>query len=134
MAKIRGLGGVFIFSSNPRKLASWYRRILGIPLKYLGEKVYYIEVYYRSLSRPGKKLHTVLAIMPAQGKLDSKRNQSMINYRVDDLESFVRGLEKRRVKVDPISEGPDAEGFGKFTHLKDPEGNQIELWQPSTGI
>ncbi len=48
----------------------------------------------------------------------------MINYRVDDLESFVQKLVRRKVKVDPIHLGPDAEGIGKFTHLKDPEGNR----------
>ena len=98
--------------------------MLGIPLKYLGEDVYYVELYYRSLSNPRKKLHTVFAIMPAKGKLNSERNQSMINYRVDDLESFVQKLVRRKVKVDPINTGPDAEGIGKFTHLKEPEGNR----------
>ncbi|MDH2899852.1 MAG: VOC family protein [archaeon] len=108
--------------------------MLEIPLKYLGEDVYYVELYYRFLSNPRKKLHTMFAIMPAKGKLDSERNQSLINYRVDDLESFVQKLVGRKVKVDPIHQVPDAEGIGKFTHLKDPEGNRIELWQPSTGI
>ncbi len=28
----------------------------------------------------------------------------------------------------------DGIGEGKFTHLKDPDGNTIELWEPSTGI
>ena len=131
---IDGIGGVFIFSEKPRGLALWYIKTLGIPLKYLGEKVYYVELYYRSLSSPRKKLHTVFAIMPAKGKLGSQRNQSMINYRVDDLESFVKTLVRRRVKEDPIHTRPDYEGIGKFTHLKDPEGNRIELWEPSTGI
>ncbi len=58
----------------------------------------------------------------------------MINYRVEDLRGFVARLERTRVRVDPIHEGPDAEEIGKFTHLRDPDGNRLELWEPSTGV
>jgi predicted enzyme related to lactoylglutathione lyase len=132
--KVAGIGGVFILSNRPRLLAGWYRRVLGVPLKYLGEKVYYTEFYYRSLAKPRKKLHTVFAIMPTAEAQSKRRNQAMINYRVDDLVGLVKELKGRGVNVDPIHEGPDAERIGKFTHLTDPEGNLIELWQPSTGV
>lgn len=134
MAKIDGIGGVFIFSNNPKKLASWYKEILGLSLQPLEDDVYYIELYYRSLKNSDKKLHTVFAIMPVKEKLDEKRNQAMINYRVDNLEEFVKELKNNNIKVDSIQVGPDAEGNGKFTHLYDPDGNKIELWEPSTGI
>lgn len=109
-----------------------------IDLKYLGEKVYYIELYYRSLSKPKKKLHTVFAIMPPEAqqlpkRLSRLRNQTMVNYRFDDLEEFVEELKRKQIAIDPILEGPDAKGIGKFTHLSDPEGNRIELWEPSSG-
>jgi predicted enzyme related to lactoylglutathione lyase len=132
--KIVGIGGVFLFSNNTRLLSGWYRRALGIRLRYLGEKVYYTEVYYRSLSSPDKKLHTVFAIMPAKERLGKVRNQAMINFRVDNLEGYVKRLRRLRIEVDPVFRGPDAEGTGSFTHLLDPEGNRIELWQPSRGV
>ncbi len=133
-AQVDGIGGVFLLSSNPRRLAGWYRRVIGLPLRSLGQGVYYQEIYYRSLTNPRKKLHTVFAIMPAEGPQGARRNQAMINYRVDDLRGFVARLERMKVRVDPIHEGPDAEGIGKFTHLRDPDGNRLELWEPSTGV
>lgn len=134
MAKIDGIGGVFIFSNNTKSLAEWYNSTLGLSLEFLGDNVYYQEIYYFSINNSTKKLHTVLAIMPVEGNIKGKHNQAMINYRVDNLEEFVKELKKKKVTVDPIHEGPDAEGIGKFTHLFDPDGNRIELWQPSTGI
>jgi catechol 2,3-dioxygenase-like lactoylglutathione lyase family enzyme len=131
---VDGIGGVFLFSQRPARLAGWYRRVLGLRLRYLGDGVYYIELYYRSLHRRGKKLHTVFAIMRADAPIARRRNQAMVNYRVDDLEAFIARLRRQRIRVDPIHPGPDAEGIGKFTHLRDPEGNRLEVWEPSTGV
>ena len=64
MAHIDGIGGVFIYSNNPKRLAEWYIKILGLTLEPLEDDVYYIELYYRSLVNSEKKLHTVFAIMP----------------------------------------------------------------------
>ncbi len=122
MAKIDGNGGIFLSSNNTKKLAGWYNEVLGLPLQALEDDVYYIELYYRSLTNSNKKLHTVFAIMPEKEPLNEKRNQAMINYRVDNLEEFVKKLDEKNIKVDPIHTGPDAEGIGKFTHLIDPEG------------
>ena len=120
MAKIDGIGGVFIYSNNPKILADWYINVLGLSLQELEDGSYYEELYYYSIKN--------------KEKLDSKHNQAMINYRVDNLEEYVHYLNNKNVPVDPIHEGTDAEGIGKFTHLFDPEGNKIELWQPSTGV
>ncbi len=132
--RVEGLGGAFLYSTRPRRLAGWYRTVLGIPLRSLGAGVYYIELYHRSLAHPRKRLHSVFAIMPATGRLTARRNQAMINLRVDDLERLVHRLERLRAAVDPIHTGPDAEGEGKFTHVVDPDGNRLELWEPSTGV
>ncbi len=99
-----------------------------------GDATQYLVFTSRSLARPRRKVHTVLAIMPTQKPLGRTRHQAMLNYRVDDLSAFVRALRRKGVPVDPITEGPDGEGNGKFTHLKDPEGNRIELWEPSGGV
>jgi predicted enzyme related to lactoylglutathione lyase len=133
-AHIDGIGGVFLYSQNASKLARWYREVMGIPLRPLGGGIYYREFTSRSLARPRRKVHSVFAIFPATRRLGRRRDQAMINYRVDDLEAYVRRLRRRRVAVDPIAAGPDGEGTGKFTHLTDPEGNRIELWEPSSGV
>jgi len=134
MTHIDGIGGVFLYSNHPKQLAEWYKNVLDINLKPLEGNIYYIELYSRSLTNPDKKLNTVFAVMPDEEKICSTRNQAMVNFRVDDLEKLVLDIKQKRVQVDPIHEGEDAEGIGKFTHLMDLEGNKIELWQPANGI
>jgi glyoxylase I family protein len=134
MARVDGIGGVFLRSARPKKLAQWYRSVFGIPLQEMDGDNHYWVFVYRPLKRPKPRLSTVFAIMPAEGKLAKRRNQATVNYRVDDLDAFVRRLKRKGVKVDPIALGDDGEGQGKFTHLSDPEGNAIELWEPSQGV
>ena len=51
----------------------------------------------------------------------------MINYRVDDLDELLVTLKQAGVEiVDDVS----TEDYGKFVHIRDPEGNKLELWQP----
>ena len=52
----------------------------------------------------------------------------MINYRVDDLESLFKELKGQGVVILDQIESYD---YGKFLHILDPEGNKIQLWQPS---
>lgn len=133
MPKIMGIGGVFLFAQDTALLADWYTRHLGFVLEpIVGDDqavTYYQELYYRDLNDPHKKLHTVFAIMPTKEGLSTPRNQAMINYQVDDLDAFVQQLYAAGIATEPIQIAADAEGKGKFTHLSDPEGNRIELWQ-----
>jgi glyoxylase I family protein len=133
MPRVIGIGGVFIFANDAEELAGWYSRHLGFSLARTveedGTEAFYQELYYRDFAEPAFKLHTVFAIMSARDELRVSRDQAMINYRVDDLEAFVNQLANAGIQSDPINQGPDAEGEGKFTHLRDPEGNRIELWE-----
>jgi predicted enzyme related to lactoylglutathione lyase len=51
----------------------------------------------------------------------------MFNFRVSDLEAFLKQLKKNDVKID---EKRQNESYGKFAWVYDPEGNKIELWEP----
>jgi predicted enzyme related to lactoylglutathione lyase len=52
----------------------------------------------------------------------------MINYIVDDLDAFLAKLDPQSVTIDPKREDHE---YGRFAWIYDPEGNKIELWQPS---
>jgi predicted enzyme related to lactoylglutathione lyase len=133
MAKIINIGGVFIYAQSPELLAAWYELHLGFSFKRMAEEdllpTFYQVLSCRDLDNPGIKLQTVFSIMPARQELSALRNQVMINYRVDDLDTFVKQLSDAGIAVDPVDTWADGEGMGKFTHLYDPEGNRIELWQ-----
>jgi predicted enzyme related to lactoylglutathione lyase len=52
----------------------------------------------------------------------------MLNFRVDDLDAMLEQLRSAGVRVD---EQRLDELYGRFAWVYDPEGNKIELWQPS---
>ncbi len=129
--KVNGIGGVFIYANDPKDLAEWYARHLGIEFtRDEASHSYYMLFYYRDLDDPSKRLDTTFAILPAKEQLGSERGEVMINYRVHDLEAVVAQLTAAGIAVDDIKIQRDEEGFGKFTHLVDLEGNRIELYQP----
>jgi glyoxylase I family protein len=52
----------------------------------------------------------------------------MINFRVDDLDGMVKRLRGAGIAVAPHA---DAYPNGRFAELEDPEGNRIQLWEPT---
>jgi predicted enzyme related to lactoylglutathione lyase len=52
----------------------------------------------------------------------------MINYRVENLEALVAELKKANIKILDKIQNFD---YGKFVHVLDLEGNNIELWEPN---
>jgi hypothetical protein len=57
--------------------------------------------------------------------------KAMINLQVDDLDGVLDRLIDEGVTVDPKRESYD---FGRFGWFTDPEGNRVELWQPSQRV
>ena len=59
----------------------------------------------------------------------STAQQTMINFRVRDLEAMLAQLRAKGADVAP--ETQDMEGVGRFGWVTDPDGNRVELWQPA---
>jgi glyoxylase I family protein len=133
MAKILGIGGVFIYADHTGLLAEWYTRYLGFNFEHMAEEetspTFYQVLESREADDAEKKVYTVFAIMPSQLELSQPRNQAMVNFRVDDLDALAKQLSDAGISVEPVEIWADGQGDGKFTHLRDPEGNRIELWQ-----
>jgi len=124
MAKITGIGGVFIKSKNDSKaLANWYAKHLGLQLESFGGAI---------LRWPEDKAEdkglTVWHLAASDSKWFSPSESSfMINYRVDDLPGMIEQFKKDGIE---IVQGPDQHENGKFAWILDPEGNKVELWEP----
>jgi glyoxylase I family protein len=117
--KVTGIGGVFFRAADPKALADWYERHLGVTRT---PTTYDMEPWQQD------KGPTVFAPFASTTKyFDRPTQQFMINFRVRSLAAMVAQLTKAgiAVKVDP-KEYPN----GRFARLHDPEGNPIELWQP----
>jgi len=124
MAKVTGIGGVFIKSKgDSAALAAWYQKNLGLSLESWGGAV---------LKWPEDKAEDKGATAWALAKKDSKwfspsESSFMINYRVDNLDEMIAQLRADGVE---IVSGPESHENGKFAWIMDPEGNKVELWQP----
>lgn len=124
MAKVTGIGGVFFKSKgDPKALAAWYEKHLGMPLEAFGGAI---------LRWPNDKSDdqglTVWHVAEQDTKWFSPSASSfMINYRVDNL---VELLEQLRADGVVIVDGPQSHENGKFAWIMDPDENKIELWEP----
>ena len=120
MAKVIGLGGVFFKSRDPKALAAWYARHLGVEPESWGG-----VIFEEDETRKGV---TLVAPFPADSDYFGRGEQRfMLNFRVDDLDALLAKLRGEGVQVD--SKVQDDE-HGKFGWIVDPEGTRVELWQP----
>ncbi|MDT7580943.1 MAG: hypothetical protein QOK35_2207 [Pseudonocardiales bacterium] len=112
-----GIGGYFIRAADPAALTGWYRECLGLDVDENG--------VWRQEAGP-----TVFATFESDTDYFGPRTQqTMLNFRVRDLEAMLAQLRARGADV--AAETQDAEGIGRFGWVTDPEGNRIELWQPA---
>lgn len=117
MGKITGLGGLFYKVADPDKTRAWYQETLGIG------GAWGAMFPFNKDSRDGFSLFS-------QFKDDSdyfgpSDKPFMVNFRVDDLDSMVAGLEAKGVEV----LGRQDEDYGRFAWILDLDGLKIELWQ-----
>ncbi len=117
MEKVTGIGGFFFRSKNPNELNDWYERNLGIrqcPQEYEDGSWWQDEG------------PTVFGAEPDSTIFGRPEQSWRINFRVNDLDAMVSQLCAAGIVVNVES---TIYPNGRFAHLTDPEGNQIELWQ-----
>jgi len=128
MNLINGIGGVFLFTNNPKRLIEWYRDCLGIVPA--GEDNECNSVYttfeYRDIENPEIKRTLAWAIMSTDQDITDKPRTGRINYCVKNMAETLSHLQSKGVAIDKTEE---YEGYGKFAWLSDPDGNKIELWE-----
>ena len=122
MAEIIGIGGIFFKFENPTAMREWYKSVLGMQTNDYG--VLFEFNGDNSTTKGQLQLGTFEAKSDYFGK---ESQQTMINFRVDDLIEFEVILKEKKVKIVDTLE---AFSYGKFLHIEDPEGNRIELWEP----
>jgi len=120
MEKVAGIGGLFFRAHDPDALGRWYLEHLGIALTPTAND----SPVWQQEAGP-----TVFSPFPETTRYFGDPSKMwMVNFRVHDLDKMAAQLRAAgiEVKIDPQSY-PN----GRFARLRDPEGNPIELWQPS---
>lgn len=117
MAKAVGIGGLFFRAADPQALAQWYETHLGVSDMSKG--------VWQQESGP-----TIVAPYPVSSDYFGKQDQKwMVNFRVDDLDGLIGNLQAAGIEVETREEWNSY--VGRFARIHDPEGNPVELWEPT---
>lgn len=126
MNLIDGIGGVFLFSNDPKRLADWYRENLCISYDASPDCSSFYKSYdYRDLTDASVRRTTTWAILPSASDINGKPRTGQINYRVKSMTEILSHLQSKGVAIDKTE---DSE-YGKFAWVTDPDGNKIELFE-----
>jgi predicted enzyme related to lactoylglutathione lyase len=119
MEKVQGIGGFFFRAHDPDGLAAWYETHLGVSRA---------PTDMETLPWVSKEGMTVFAPFKEDTDYFPVDKQFMLNFRVADMEAMLAQLAAAGIEV---FNHQTMDGIGRFVHLHDPEGNPIELWEPS---
>ena len=123
---VANIGGVFIYSRNPKELAEWYVKHLGIEFVYTEENKNYVAVFNYKDIDSDKQAYFVWSILDGKNRPDYEGKVFTVNYRVNNMDEVLAHLKSLGAEV----KGPEThEGQGIFAWINDPDGNNIELWQ-----
>ncbi len=120
MERVTGIGGFFFRARDPEALAIWYQQRLGVAT---APESYEAEAWRQ------QEGETVFAPFPEDSEMiGPPEHKWMINFRVDELDAIVAQL---RAAGETVEVDPERYPNGRFAELRDPEGNGIQLWQPT---
>jgi predicted enzyme related to lactoylglutathione lyase len=124
---ILGVSGIFLDSDDPAALSAWYTEHFGFTFnEWEKGKTYGFEFFFRL--DDGRRSHTVFSLNKPKEPLGAARRTTTVNLRVENLSAFAEGLRAKGLEV----KGPEDYGdMGAFAWVKDPEGNRLELYQPT---
>lgn len=124
---VLGIGGLFFRARDPDALATWYCEHLGVGAGCVGEGGGDADPHLWRTAAGA----TVFAPFPADSDYFATDRAYMLNFRVNGLDAMLATL--RAAGVETITKAEwDAAGMGRFARLHDPEGNPVELWEPSS--
>ena len=144
MGLIDGVGGAFVFSNHPGRLADWYADAFGFEFEGDAEFGAFYQVFWAlDPEEPSRKMDTTFAIMKATVQFPSippgpdgqepGSDESMygdqpfmVNLRVRDLDAVLAHLAGRG--LEPIKRSDY--DYGLFAWVRDLDGNRVELYQP----
>jgi predicted enzyme related to lactoylglutathione lyase len=124
MQRVTGIGGIFFQARDPKAVAAWYRKHLGIDVQDWGGAA------FRWADDPGHAKGAVTIWSVGTSAFEPGNAPFMVNYRVADLHALLAALRAEGCQV--LDKTEESE-YGKFGWVIDPEGRKVELWEPPEG-
>ena len=123
---VTGIGGLFFRARDPEALAAWYVEWLGVGGGCIGDPALPPgDGVWQSSGGP-----VVFAPFRTDSDYVAADKAFMLNLRVDNLDAVLARLRDAHVAIETRADWDDA-GMGRFARVHDPEGNPIELWEPT---
>ncbi len=113
--RVTGIGGIFFRAADPEALAAWYAGHLGV-----------------ASFGPWPVEAGISVFAPFRADTDywPADRPWMLNLRVDELDDVIARLRAAGIAVETRPDEWDDPTTGRFARITDPEGNNIELWEP----
>lgn len=124
MAKALGVGGIFFKSKDPQALLAWYQRALGVP----NESPDYATFFPNTM--PAGSCTVFSPFKASTEYFAPSSSPFMFNLVVDDLDGALRQVLEAGAELAGEVQSFD---YGRFGWFIDPDGNKVELWEPSAG-
>lgn len=119
-----GMGGYFFRANDPAALKAWYKDRLGVGGGCgTDEDGRSNEWVWFAAGGP-----MVFEPFKADSDYFPADRTAMINLRVADLDGLLADLRAAGIE---IAREEAMDGVGRFARIHDPEGNPVELWEPS---
>lgn len=121
--RITGIGGIFLRSTQVAAMNNWYSQKLGLDIGPYG-----VVFPWKDHENPDLPGSTCWNVMEKANDYFLVEGQTyMVNYRVDNLNLLLEKLKAEGIEsLKPVEQHE----FGSFAWILDPDGNQIELWEP----
>jgi predicted enzyme related to lactoylglutathione lyase len=125
MAKVLGLGGVFLKCTDPEATLDWYARVLGMVPDAQGGLAFR---HAESAETFGDGARSVFGAFEAESTYFAPSILPvMVNLIVDDLDGML--ARAAREGVDEL-QPRESHAYGRFGWIMDPDGRKVELWEP----
>jgi predicted enzyme related to lactoylglutathione lyase len=125
MAKVMGLGGLFLKCADTDTTKAWYQRVLGMTPDEFGGFTFKQADAATAFGDAGM---TIFAPFSAENDYFAPSQLPfMINFMVDDLDGM---LEKITAEGVEQLQPAETHSYGRFAWILDPDCRKIELWQP----
>ena len=123
---VLGIGGLFFRARDPEALASWYRDHLGVGAGCDSSGEGGASEWAWQISAGP----VVFAPFAADTDYFAAEKAFMLNLRVSDLDGLLENLNAAGIAI-IVKDEWDSPETGRFARIHDPEGNAVELWEPS---
>jgi predicted enzyme related to lactoylglutathione lyase len=122
MAKALGIGGIFFKSPNPQALMAWYQKALGFP----ADTADYATFFPAAVPAGGCTVFSPFMIDTDYFAPSGK--EFMFNLIVDELDGALAQVAAAGATLAGDVASYD---YGRFGWFIDPDGNKVELWEPT---